>query len=163
MNASLCCQHDRLENAPLPFSRFIQLDYYDGSIAGFTLCDVCGQVFFFKLLEWNDMGDNRVFRFSAIDIDFEKADKYYDYKYDVAYQNIEMLPKNPFPEPSEYEKELTALCEIAPITHICVSTYFKEGLWRKTIEADKSVTDWKEYLGLPDIEYDDDVEFDTDD
>lgn len=120
----LCCRYERKEIATLPFGHFLDLDYYDGSLQGFTYCRVCKQMYYFEMLEWDaETQDYRVFKFSAIN------------------NNTNIL-KNAFKRQSEerkkgnyrfFDDDLAPYQEFLhlPLTHICASDdNFQTGLWR---------------------------------
>ncbi len=55
-----CCV-DRSSGSQSPFSRLIALKYYDGPTEGFVECGACQTTFYFKLLDWDDGQDLRIF------------------------------------------------------------------------------------------------------
>lgn len=52
----------------LPFLRVIAVGYYDGPTEGFTECSQCGQAYTFRLLDWDNLQDLRVFAYSPLAI-----------------------------------------------------------------------------------------------
>src|SRR6267154_3692334 len=57
-----------LKAMPSPFGRTIASGYYDGPTEGFTECAHCGKTYAFRLLEWDDSQDMRIFSFADLDV-----------------------------------------------------------------------------------------------
>lgn len=67
MSARACCvNRPEFRNGPSPFREVLAIGYYDGPTEGFTGCETCGTVFRFKLLDWDEGQDTRVFCLSEI-------------------------------------------------------------------------------------------------
>ena len=50
----------------LPFRRVIATGFYDGPTDGFTECSQCGQAYSFRMPDWDDSQEMRVFAFAPI-------------------------------------------------------------------------------------------------
>ncbi len=62
-----CCrQLPTARPAASPFGEVICLDYYDGPVSGITRCTVCETAYVFRLLEWDQGQDVRVFSLAAL-------------------------------------------------------------------------------------------------
>jgi len=97
-----CCA-ERTDGRQLrsPFSRVIATGYYDGSTEGFTDCDTCRTVYEFKMLDWDEGQDIRVFKVE------EKAGALFDELVEVISTEQDRprwpiwVPRSPFPVAAE--------------------------------------------------------------
>jgi hypothetical protein len=68
-----CCQWiESQTQASMPFGRTVATEYYDGPIQGFVECSVCGKVYSFLKLDWDDSQDVRIFSFAPLGILMDK-------------------------------------------------------------------------------------------
>jgi len=153
-----CCQHERITISPLPFEKIIYLDFYDGPLAGYTMCSICHKCFHFKVLQWDSHIFCRVFGFAPIEMNFDRVDKdikqwtentilVHDERRKTGNDDI------PIPETTEYVKQIEQIALQLEFSYICITpSYLDKGYWRKMEEADKNITancmDWFEHLGV---------------
>ena len=99
----------------------------------------------------------RVFGFAPIEMDFDRVEKdmrQWEEKAQLVTAERRNTGNNdlPFPESTEYVKQIKYDALNLEFTHLCITrSYLNQGYWRKMEDADKEVTkddDWYEHLGV---------------
>ena len=153
----ICCQYEKMEMLPLPFERSLYLDFYDGPLAGYALCSVCHQCFYFKVLRWESSIFCRVFGFAPIEMDYDRVEddmRQWTEKTKLVLDERRKIGNDdlPLPESTEYAKQIEAAALCLKFTHLCITeSYLDRGYWWKMEEADKELEehdDWYEHLGV---------------
>lgn len=150
-----CCRISKTQFTNLPFSRILYFDFYDGPLAGYTICSECKRCFHFSVLEWNTYTSCRVFGFSPLDIDFNRLENDYnnwiqqakpvssDKKTSVSQTEFS------FSLQTDYVDRIETIASRLNFSYLCVTPgYLDRGYWRIMDERENSITDWIEHLGI---------------
>jgi hypothetical protein len=85
-----------------PFSRMVELDYYDGPVSGALQCRVCLATYRFEMLDWDDKQEVRIFSLAPLpqdafaqvvreDAEFPKGSLPPEWDREAAYQKLKRL------------------------------------------------------------------------
>ena len=72
-----CCRRIVGENRSIesPFARLIATSFYDGPTDGLVECGTCGLVYAFRMLDWDDNQDQRIFSLASTGTSFQSIEK----------------------------------------------------------------------------------------
>jgi len=72
--AGNCCRliDDLATSEESPFKRMVVTDYYDGPLAGLLECSRCGACFGFRMLDWDDLQNRRIYALSPTPASFDE-------------------------------------------------------------------------------------------